>query len=217
MKDTETVYKLEEHQNQGFRARDDKTQEVERLRTELEVTRRQASEVSNKAAMKVRESEQTIAQAKSLVHQREIEMGERRARLEEIRSATTASAAAYDKAAQQQLKAEEKSKGVSASAQRAAVTAVEKMRVAAEAAAAAYDAAAERERILRDELAKSGGADSGQTDVARMRQLAAIKEKITWSKQAADYAHDAEETRKLTAAAADDAQRRLRELEDRVD
>jgi TolA-binding protein len=97
------------------------------------------------------------------------------------------------------------------------VTAVEKMRVAAEAAAAAYDAAAERERILRDELAKSGGADSGQTDVARMRQLAAIKEKITWSKQAADYAHDAEETRKLTAAAADDAQRRLRELEDRVD
>ena len=82
-----------------------------------------------------------------MMHQREMEMGERRARLEEIRSATTASAAAYDKAAQQQLKAEEKSKGVSASAQRAAVTAVEKMRVAAEAAAAAYDAAAERERI----------------------------------------------------------------------
>ena len=217
MKDTDTVYRLEEHQAQGFRARDDKTREVERLKTELEVTRREASDVSNKAALKVRESEQTIAQAKSLVHQREMEMGERRARLEEIRSATTASAAAYDKAAQQQLKAEEKSKAVSASAQRAAVTAVEKMRVAAEAAAAAYDAAAERERILRDELAKSGGDAGGQTDVARMRQLASIKEKITWSKQAADYAHDMEEARKASATAADNAQRRLRELEDRMD
>ena len=197
---------------------DDKTREVERLKTELEVTRREASDVSNKAALKVRESEQTIAQAKSLVHQREMEMGERRARLEEIRSATTASAAAYDKAArEQQLKAEEKSKAVSASAQRAAVTAVEKMRVAAEAAAAAYDAAAERERILRDELAKSGGDAGGQTDVARMRQLASIKEKITWSKQAADYAHDMEEARKASATAADNAQRRLRELEDRMD
>ena len=76
------MYRLEEHQAQGFRARDDKTREVERLKTELEVTRREASDVSNKAALKVRESEQTIAQAKSLVHQREMEMGERRARLE---------------------------------------------------------------------------------------------------------------------------------------